>query len=412
MTAHLAVLIDADNAQADLIEPLLAEVAKYGVASVKRIYGDWTRPNLNSWKKKLVEHAIQPMQQFGYTTGKNSTDSALIIDAMDLLYTGKFEGFCLVTSDSDFTRLATRLRESGLRVYGFGEKKTPRGFISGCDKFVYVENLVPAAPAGVPAQPAARPPARSATRKTASRNRAAADTENREPRADAAAANGSSGSNGSNGGRPRNRRGGAGRGQGRRDGTAAASAATAAEALGAPLATPAATAAPAALEVPPPAAVFLPVSEAGLVAAPASGAVASADAPADAAAADAAADKTKTKATAKAPAKRAARKRTRRVAEAAETPAAAPAEIEAPAVAAPSELELLLLAAVDACADDTGWAPLGAMGQYISQRRPDFDSRTYGKKRLSDLVKTIDSLSVDARASADGKSTLFLVHRK
>jgi uncharacterized LabA/DUF88 family protein len=136
---RLAVLIDADNAQADLVEPLLAEIAKFGVASVKRIYGDWTLPNLNSWKQRLVEHAIQPMQQFRYTTGKNATDSALNIDAMDLLYTGRFEGFCLVSSDSDFTRLATRLRESGLKVYGFGERKTPRSLIAACDKFTYVE---------------------------------------------------------------------------------------------------------------------------------------------------------------------------------------------------------------------------------------------------------------------------------
>ena len=146
---RLAVLIDADNARADLIEPLLAEVAKYGVASVKRIYGDWTQPNLGSWKQKLVAHAIQPMQQFGYTTGKNATDSALIIDAMDLLYTGNFDGFCLVSSDSDFTRLATRLRESGKTVYGFGERKTPRSLIAACDKFVYVDILRPE-----PAKPA------------------------------------------------------------------------------------------------------------------------------------------------------------------------------------------------------------------------------------------------------------------
>jgi hypothetical protein len=138
---RLAVLIDADNASAELIEPLLAEVAKYGVASVKRIYGDWTQPNLGSWKHKLVGHAIQPIQQFGYTTGKNATDSALIIDAMDLLYTGNFQGFCLVSSDSDFTRLATRLRESGQQVYGFGERKTPRSLIAACDKFIYVDIL-------------------------------------------------------------------------------------------------------------------------------------------------------------------------------------------------------------------------------------------------------------------------------
>jgi uncharacterized LabA/DUF88 family protein len=137
----LAVLIDADNTQATIIEGLLAEVAKYGVASVKRIYGDWTNTNLRSWKDKLLDYAIQPIQQFSYTTGKNATDSAMIIDAMDLLYSEKLDGFCIVSSDSDFTRLASRIRESGRRVYGFGEKKTPRAFVSVCDKFIYTEIL-------------------------------------------------------------------------------------------------------------------------------------------------------------------------------------------------------------------------------------------------------------------------------
>jgi uncharacterized LabA/DUF88 family protein len=139
--AKLAVLIDADNTQPAIIEGLLDEVAKYGVASVKRIYGDWTSTNLRSWKEKLLEYAIQPIQQFAYTSGKNATDSAMIIDAMDLLYSGKLDGFCVVSSDSDFTRLAARLRESGLMVYGFGEKKTPRAFVSVCDKFIYTEIL-------------------------------------------------------------------------------------------------------------------------------------------------------------------------------------------------------------------------------------------------------------------------------
>jgi hypothetical protein len=133
----LAVLIDADNASPAVIEGLLAEIAKIGVASVKRIYGDWTTPNLGTWKSKLLEYSIQPIQQFSYTTGKNSTDSAMIIDAMDLLYSGHFSGFCLVSSDSDFTRLAARIRESGRRVYGFGERKTPRPFVSACDRFIW-----------------------------------------------------------------------------------------------------------------------------------------------------------------------------------------------------------------------------------------------------------------------------------
>lgn len=138
---HLAVLIDADNAPAAIVEGLFEEIAKYGVASVKRIYGDWTGPQLGGWKKVLLDHSIQPIQQFAYTKGKNATDSALIIDAMDLLYTRRFDGFCLVSSDSDFTRLASRLREEGLTVYGFGEEKTPRPFVAACDKFVYIELL-------------------------------------------------------------------------------------------------------------------------------------------------------------------------------------------------------------------------------------------------------------------------------
>ncbi len=140
-TANLAVLIDADNASPANIADLLDEVAKYGTASVRRIYGDWTTTQLTGWKKVLPEHAIQPVQQFANTTGKNATDSTMIIDAMDLLYTGRFEGFCLVTSDSDFTRLATRIRENGLSVYGFGQKKTPKPFVAACDKFIYTEIL-------------------------------------------------------------------------------------------------------------------------------------------------------------------------------------------------------------------------------------------------------------------------------
>ena len=140
-THKLAVLIDADNAQPATIEGLTAEIAKYGTANVKRIYGNWTDERLKGWKATLLEHSIQPMQQFAYTTGKNATDSAMIIDAMDLLYTGNFDGFCIVSSDSDFTRLASRLRESGLVVYGFGEKKTPKPFVAACDKFIYTEVL-------------------------------------------------------------------------------------------------------------------------------------------------------------------------------------------------------------------------------------------------------------------------------
>ncbi len=138
---RLAVLIDADNAQPSVIAGLLAEVAKYGVSSVKRIYGDFTSTQQSQWKKELLRHSISPVQQFAYTSGKNATDSSLIIDAMDLMYTGRFDGFCLVSSDSDFTRLAQRLREEGLTVYGFGERKTPDAFVKACDKFIYTEVL-------------------------------------------------------------------------------------------------------------------------------------------------------------------------------------------------------------------------------------------------------------------------------
>lgn len=139
---RLAVLIDADNAQPAIIEGLVQEIVKYGIPSVKRIYGDWTTPNLAGWKSVLLDHSIQPIQQFRYTVGKNATDSAMIIDAMDLLYTRRFDGFCLVSSDSDFTRLASRIREEGLLVYGFGEEKTPKAFVSACDKFIFTKVLL------------------------------------------------------------------------------------------------------------------------------------------------------------------------------------------------------------------------------------------------------------------------------
>lgn len=142
---RLAVLIDADNASRTAMKDVMAEVAVYGTPTIKRIYGDWTAPNMNSWKSILLECAITPIQQYSYTTGKNSTDSAMIIDAMDILYSGTCEGFVLVSSDSDFTRLATRLREAGMKVYVMGEKKTPKPFIVACDKFVYIEVIRAAA---------------------------------------------------------------------------------------------------------------------------------------------------------------------------------------------------------------------------------------------------------------------------
>ena len=184
---RLAVLIDADNAPRTALRDIMAEAAVYGTPTVKRIYGDWTTPNMASWKPLLLEHAITPIQQYSYTTGKNATDSAMIIDAMDLLYSGRCDGFVLVSSDSDFTRLATRLREAGMKVYGMGEKKTPLPFIVACDKFIYIEVIraagekarqealvasvpepepAPEPERDSPAQPAKRP-AKKATKKKA-----------------------------------------------------------------------------------------------------------------------------------------------------------------------------------------------------------------------------------------------------
>ncbi len=138
---RLAVLIDADNISATYIKPMMLEIARYGNPTIKRIYGDWTKPQLGPWKQVLLDNAISPVQQFGYTSGKNATDSSLIIDAMDILYTESVDGFCLVSSDSDFTRLATRLREAGKIVYGIGEKKTPTPFVAACDRFIFLEIL-------------------------------------------------------------------------------------------------------------------------------------------------------------------------------------------------------------------------------------------------------------------------------
>ncbi|MFC2103123.1 NYN domain-containing protein [Bacteroidota bacterium] len=141
MDVNLAVLIDGDNIPSANVKAMMEEIAKYGNPTIKRIYGDWTKPRLAKWKNILLENAITPIQQYGYTSGKNATDSAMIIDAMDILYSEKVNGFCLVSSDSDFTRLATRLREAGMKVFGIGEKKTPDPFIVACDKFIYIEIL-------------------------------------------------------------------------------------------------------------------------------------------------------------------------------------------------------------------------------------------------------------------------------
>jgi len=145
----LAVLIDADNVPYANVKEMMEEISKNGTPTIKRIYADWTKPTVSGWKNVLLENAITPIQQYSYTTGKNSSDSALIIDAMDILYSGKVNGFCIVSSDSDFTRLATRLREAGMTVIGFGEKKTPQPFISACDKFIYLEILKTSKPTSI-----------------------------------------------------------------------------------------------------------------------------------------------------------------------------------------------------------------------------------------------------------------------
>lgn len=163
---RIAMLIDGDNAQPSMIEKMLAETTKYGLITIRRIYGDWTASNMGGWKEVLQTHAIQPIQQFRYTVGKNATDSAMIIDAMDLFYSGAVDGFCLVSSDSDYTRLATRIREQGIFVMGIGKKQTPRAFVNACDLFVYVENLGPAESAK-PEQPAKPQTKKRRTKKSA-----------------------------------------------------------------------------------------------------------------------------------------------------------------------------------------------------------------------------------------------------
>lgn len=155
---RLAVLIDADNTSPKFVRQMFEELARYGSLTVRRAYGDWTTQQLNGWKEQLLSHAINPIQQFAYTTGKNATDSALIIDAMDLLYSGNVHGFVIVSSDSDFTRLATRLKESGMVVYGVGQQKTPKPFVEAVDQFIYLENLADeSVPAGEPTKPKTKP---------------------------------------------------------------------------------------------------------------------------------------------------------------------------------------------------------------------------------------------------------------
>jgi uncharacterized LabA/DUF88 family protein len=249
-TARLAVLIDADNAQPSITDGLLAEVAKYGTAHVKRAYGDWTGPNLRGWKDQLLAQSIQPIQQFAYTRGKNATDAAMVIDAMDLLYSGRFDGFCIVSSDSDFTRLAQRLRESGQTVYGFGERKTPKSFTAACDKFIYIENL----------------------RFTEDESDVAADDSGAKP--------------------------------------------------------------------------------------------------------------------------------------------ARPAPAKAAQLKGDAALVSLLRNAVQAASDDDGWAPLGSIGTIIINQRPDFDSRSYGYAKLSDLIAATTLFDIERRSPGDGKQALMYAREK
>jgi uncharacterized LabA/DUF88 family protein len=262
-TARLAVLIDADNAQPSITEGLLAEVAKFGTAHVKRAYGDWTSPNLKGWKDHLLAQSIQPIQQFAYTRGKNSTDAAMVIDAMDLLYSGRFDGFCIVSSDSDFTRLAARLRESGLTVYGFGEHKTPKPFVAACDRFIYIENL-------------------------RSHEQAAAGAPDGADEADGADA-----------------------------------------------------------DVP------------GV-----------------------------------------------------QTAIARRAQATAAQLTSDSSLVHLLRDAVDSASDEDGWAPLSSIGNIITNRRPDFDSRTYGYGKLSDLIKATGLFVIERRSPGDGKQAVVFAREK
>jgi uncharacterized LabA/DUF88 family protein len=275
-TSRLAVLIDADNAQPSITEGLLAEIAKYGTAHVKRAYGDWTRTNLRGWKEQLLAQSIQPIQQFAYTRGKNATDAAMVIDAMDLLYSGRFDGFCLVSSDSDFTRLAARLRESGLTVYGFGERKTPKPFVAACDKFIYTENLG----FDVPDE----------------------DAEDSDEGADEAH--------------------GAGEASGAHvaNGSAAARAGTAGG-------------------------------------------------------------------------KRASR--------------ASAAQLKSDA-----KLVTLLRNAAEAASDDDGWAMLSAVGEIITKQRPDFDSRSYGYAKLSDLIDATTLFETERRSPGDGKQAVIYLRDK
>lgn len=266
--ARLAVLIDADNAQPSITEGLLAEVAKYGTAHVKRAYGDWTRSNLKGWKEQLLAQSIQPIQQFSYTRGKNATDAAMVIDAMDLLYSGRFDGFCLVSSDSDFTRLAARLRESGLTVYGFGERKTPKPFVAACDKFIYTENL------------------------------AFADPDEPDEPGDLAAAGEPAG--GADGGK-----------------TAAAASA-----------------------------------------------------------------------------------------------AGGPRRASAAQLKGDASLVTLLRKAVEAASDDDGWAMLSNVGAILTKQRPDFDSRSYGYAKLSDLIDATTLFESARRSPGDGKQAVIYLRDK
>jgi hypothetical protein len=343
---RLAVLIDADNAHAAIVEALLAEIARFGVASVKRIYGDWTQPQLGSWKKVLLQHSIVPVQQFGYTKGKNATDSALIIDAMDLLYTRRFDGFCLVSSDSDFTRLASRLREEGLLVYGFGERKTPSPFVSACDKFIYTELLRPdksqqpghaAAATGLPTSNA---PAMQGERagpgraKTSARSAATPNTAiaRDSVRTDSAW----------------------------RPGASADANPASANPAPAPADSTGSTSG-------------VPENEAGIVKGSRTRTSAESDATTTT---DASTDVTT------------------------DTEDLGHEDTQPPVE--------LIAHAIDTVSDDSGWASLGAVGRTLTKLRPDFDSRLYGYRKFSELVRALpERFETEERSTGSGK-TIFV----
>ncbi|MDR0293490.1 MAG: NYN domain-containing protein [Oscillospiraceae bacterium] len=318
---RLAVLIDADNVPRRYIKPVMEEIAVYGNPTVKRIYGDWTTPNLAKWKDDLLENALTPIQQYGYTSGKNSTDSAMIIDAMDILYSGNTDGFCIVSSDSDFTRLAIRLREAGKKVIGLGERKTPSPFIVACDRFIYIEVLVKqAAPPSAPPAPKGGRKAQAAPQ---GRQHAPRRTPGASPAQDAAP--------------PHD--------------TAVPHDMPSQQGTGSPqdVLSPQDAASPQDTLSPQDAASPQDTGSAGGV-------------------------KGKTP---------------------------IPAEI----------IEYISLTVEDV-GDDEGWAYLGEVGSLLQKKRPDFDSRNYGYKKLSSMLESCEAFEVDFRGNASNGKLIYVRVRR